>query len=431
MPLTAHVTHVLRIARIGLGTGIRQPCVIGTMTECVVQIPQGIAPAASIAIRVATAPPRGIPVQPISADDVTVEDEIIDERHLIQLRDRVIVIVIVGHVVAGDEIDQGIPVRSVAIFLPGTAPSLEEINVVAALIVIPIREIAVVHLLPVLIDAPVLAVDVEDAALTGPFVEVQVGEGTQRLAVGVTNMSTAGVGVVVVGRRLEDQTLEFAAFGDVEELGIDHIIIAHLVAGDVVKPLLRVCIGIVAVFVRIALGFHPEGAILVEELDVHGLIPEPGAILQSGAADAHHPDGVVVVPEEVGIGLDETGGQHPGGVHRYGPDHHRLEQTDGRNVRQAHVGRLVTIEGVENLHTRLGTDVEGKGVRMVSGSLTHGGHRGIALEEKPCRTCIGGIRRGQGADFPDPRPVQIPRPAVVFLVGGHIRAIGIALHDGT
>ena len=59
--------------------------------------------------------------------------------------------------------------------------------------------------------------------------------GTQRLDVCIPDMGAAGVGVVVVGRSLEDQALELAAVGDVEELGVHHIVVAHLVPGDVVE----------------------------------------------------------------------------------------------------------------------------------------------------------------------------------------------------
>ena len=431
VPLSTHVTHVLRVARICLRTGVRQARVVGPVPEGVVHVPQGIAPAASVSIRIASAPPGRVPVQPVGTDHVAVEDEVVDERHLVQLADRLLVVGIDRHVVARDEVNEIIPIVPIAILFPGSAPRLQEVDVIAALVVVAVGEVAVVDLLPVLVDTPVLAVDVKDAALARPLVEVKVCQRTQGLHVGIANVGAARVGVVVVGRRLEDQTLELAAVGDVEQLCIDHIIMAHLVPGDVVESLLRVGVGVIAVLIGIALGLDPERAVLVEELDVHRLVAKPRAVLKTRAADAHHTDRVAVRSEEVGVRLDEAGSQHAAGVDHDSAHHGGLHQTDWRNVGKARVGRSVPVKGIVNLHPGRAREIERQCVGMITRRLSHDGLGRIAVIERTDCTGIGRIGCGVGADLPISGPVHIAGPAVVLLVGADIRSVGVALYNGS
>ena len=175
---------------------------------------------------------------------------------------------------------------------------------------------------------------------------------------------------------------------------------------------------------------HSGGrAVLVEELDVHRLIPEPGTVLQSGSAHAHHTDRVAVIPQKIGVGLDEAGGQDTCGVDHNRPDHGGLHQSDGRHVGQTHVGRLVPVQRVVDVHPRRTGYVQGNGGRTVSRGLAHGGHRGITVVQESGRAGIGRIRSGKGADLPAARSIQIPRPAVVLLILADVGSIGVALHD--
>ena len=182
--------------------------------------------------------------------------------------------------------------------------------------------------------------------------------------------------------------------------------------------------------IGIALSLDPERAVLMEELDVHGLVTHPGAVLQSIAAHAHHTDGVGIVPEEIGIRLHETGGQNAGRIHHHGQNHRRLEQADRHRVGQARRGRLVAIQGVIDLHARRGGKVQGEGRRVVSGRFAHQWHRRIAFEHGRRSACVCGVRRRVGADFPSSRSVGFPGPAVVLLVRGDVRAVGVALDHG-
>ena len=259
---------------------------------------------------------------------------------------------------------------------------------------------------------------------------MQVCEGTQGLAVGVPDVSTTGVGVVVVGRRLEDEALELPALGDVKQLCVDHIVVAHLVPGDVVEPLLRVGVGVISVLIGIAFGLHPERAVLMEELDVHRLVPEPGAILQPRATYAHHADRVAVVPEEIGIGLNEAGGENARGVHHDRPDHGGLHQSDGRHVGKGGVRRLVAVERVVDVHARRAGNVQREGGRTVAGRLTENRHRGIPVVEGSRRARIGRVGRGLEANLPISGAVHVPGPAVVLLVRADVRPVGVALNDG-
>ncbi len=187
---------------------------------------------------------------------------------------------------------------------------------------------------------------------------MQVGHSAQGLAIGITYVCATRKRVIVVGRRLENQPLELPAVRQVEQLRIDHVVVAHLVPGDVVKAFLRVGIGIVSVLVGVALGFHPKRAILIEELDVHRLVTIPRAILQARAAHAHHSNGVLVVAKEVRIGFHKAGRQHPGRVHCHGADDRGLEKGNGHRIGQPGHRRLVAIEGVVDVHPRRSADVQ-------------------------------------------------------------------------
>ena len=243
-------------------------------------------------------------------------------------------------------------------------------------------------------------------------------------------MSSTGVGVVVVGRRLEDEALELPALGDVEQLGVDHIVVAHLVPGDVVESLLRVGVGVVSMLVGIALGLHPERTVLMEELDVHRLVPKPGTVLQPRAAHAHHADRVAVVPEEIGVGLNEARSQNPRGIHHNGPDHGGLHQSDGRHVGERGVRRLVAVERVVDVHARRAGNVQREGGRTVSGRLAENRHRGISVVEESRRPRIRRVGRGLEADLPISGAIHVPGPAVVLLVRADVGAVGVALNDG-
>ena len=350
--LTAHIAHVLRIARIRCRPSVGNAGVIRPVAERVVQIPKGIAPAATVSIGIPSPPPRRVPVEPIGTDHVAVQDEVVDERHFIEFAHGLGVVGLHRHVVGGDEIDEVVPIVPIAVFLPGTTPRLQEVDVVPRLIVVLLGEVAVIHLLAVFIHAPVLAVDVHDAALARALVQMKVGQLAQGLAVGVPNVRPTGVWIVVVGGRLEDQPLEFASVCEMKQLSIDDVIVSHLVAGDVVEPLLRVGIRVVSVLIGVPFGFHPKCTVLMEELDVHRLIPNPSAILQSCATHAHDTNGVAVVSEEIGVGLHETGRQNSGGVHHNGANHGGLHEADGRHVRQGRVRRLVAVERVVDVHAR-------------------------------------------------------------------------------
>ena len=94
--------------------------------------------------------------------------------------------------------------------------------------------------------------------------------------------------VVVVCRSLEDQTLVLVPLFDVEELRFQGIIVAHLVARDVVKPALSVGVAVVAMFVAVSGGFHPKRAVGMEKFDVGPFVvaaPPPSTIFLTVATD--------------------------------------------------------------------------------------------------------------------------------------------------
>ena len=377
--LTAHITHVLRIAGVSSGAGIWQARVVRTVPEGVVQVPEGVAPAPSVPIGIAPPPPGRVPVQPVGTDHVAVQDEVVDQRHLVQLTDRLLVVRLDRHVVVRDEVDQGIPVRTIAVLFPCATPGLQEIDVIALLVVILAGEVAVVHLFTVFVDPPVLTVDVDDAAFARALIHMELSELTQRLAISVPDMATTGRRVVVIGGGLEDEALELPPILQVEQLCIDHIVIPHLISGDVVPSLLGVGIGIVSMLIGIPLGFHPERAVLMKELDVHRLVTKPGAILQTVPAHAHHRHRVAVIAEEVGVGFREAGSQHTAGIHNQRPHHRRLEQPDGGRVGDAHVRGLVAVKREVDLHARRSADVQGEGIGVIPGRLAHHRHGSVPV----------------------------------------------------
>ena len=144
------------------------------MSKTGVHVPQGVTPALGASVRMTTTPPRGVPVEPVGRDDVAVQDEVIDERQRVQLGDGVVVVRRVGHVLRGAEIDEIVPIVSCSVLFPGASPSLEEVHKVPRLVVVLLGEVDIVHLFPVLVHPPVLAVEVHDAALVRALVELQI-----------------------------------------------------------------------------------------------------------------------------------------------------------------------------------------------------------------------------------------------------------------
>ena len=102
--------------------------------------------------------------------------------------------------------------------------------------------------------------------------------------------------VVVVRRRLEDQTLILVAILDVEQLRFERVVVAHLVAGDVVKPALAVGVAVVSVLVAVACGFHPERAVCMKKFNVRTLsiAPPPLTVFLTISTYRHHGNGMSV-----------------------------------------------------------------------------------------------------------------------------------------
>ena len=77
--LPTDVTHVFGVTRVGLSTRIGQAGIVGAVTKSVVEVPQHIAPTAAVSIGVSSPPPCRVPVQPIRAHHIAVEDEVVDQ----------------------------------------------------------------------------------------------------------------------------------------------------------------------------------------------------------------------------------------------------------------------------------------------------------------------------------------------------------------
>ena len=225
----------------------------------------------------------------------------------------------------------------------------------ARLVVVFFRKISIVHFLTVLVDSPVLAVEVDNATLVGSFVQLQIGEVAQGVHISIPNVSSWFERIVVVGPGLENQTLIRITFLDVEHLPLQSVIVPHLVSGDVVKAALAVSIAVVAVLVAVSGGFHPKRAVRVEELDVGQFVvatPTPFAIFLAVATDGNHGNRVCVSTNEKGVGLNETGCQQPAWIDRHSPHNRRVRHVDGTGVQGARRGRRVSVQGVADVVSR-------------------------------------------------------------------------------
>ena len=148
------------------------------MAKTRVHVPQRISPALGVAVWVTAPPPCRVPVQPVRGHDVAVEDEVVDERHRVQLGNGIFVVRRHRHVLRRTERDEVVPIAAGAVFLPSPTPRFQEIHEVPWLIIVLLREVDVIHLLAVFVDPPILAVEVHDAALIRAFVQLQIGQVT-------------------------------------------------------------------------------------------------------------------------------------------------------------------------------------------------------------------------------------------------------------
>ena len=122
----------------------------------------------------AAAPPSRVPVQPIRGHDVAVEDEVVDQRQRVQLRFHIIVVRSLRHVLRGAESDQIVPVVSRAVLFPRPTPRLQKVHEVPRLVVVFSGEIHIIHFFPVLINSPILTIEVHDATLIGSLIKPQI-----------------------------------------------------------------------------------------------------------------------------------------------------------------------------------------------------------------------------------------------------------------
>ena len=222
------------------------------MAKRVVHVPQRVAPLLTAAIGMATTPPSGIPIQPIGAYRERIQQVIVDEAHHVVDACDVIVVIRIGHVLTGHKVHKRHPIGIVSVLYPRAAPRFDEVHKVTRLVVVLRGKIKVIHLFTVLVNAPVFAIEVDDAAFVGSFVDVQIRQMAERLHVGIPDVSTTGAWVIVVRRSFEDQTLVYVALLHVEERLQQAVAVAHLIACDVVKSLLWVGIRVIAVLVGVA-----------------------------------------------------------------------------------------------------------------------------------------------------------------------------------
>ena len=168
----------------------------------------------------------------------------------------------------------------------------------------------------------------------------------------VANVRTRLKRIVVVRSCFENQTLIGLAVFDMKHLALQGIVVAHLVAGDVVKTSLSISVAVVSVFVAVSGGLHPKGAIRVEKFDVGQLVvatPAPCSIFLAVAADGNHGNGVGIRTDEKSVGLDETRSQYTTRIDGHRPYHGRVGHVDAPCVQGARRRRRIPIQRVVNV----------------------------------------------------------------------------------
>ena len=303
------------------------------------------------------------------------------------------------------------------------------------LVVVLLGEVDIVHLLTVLVHPPVLAVEVNDAALVRALVELQIRQVTQGVHVRVTDVRPRLKRIVVVGGRLENQALVLVPGLDVEHLGFQGVVVPHLVAGDVVETTLSISVAVVAVLVAVASRFHPKRTISVKELDVGAfpVAPAPRAVLLAVAADRHHGNRVRVGAQEISVGRDvarRLAWWHVVvWIERHRPNHRRLGDVDGARVQRASFRGCVAVEGVVNVEVARHRQRHGKGARMVTRLHVERGGRSVARVHVEWICAVGSARRRRHTNLPAGAAVHISGPAVVRLRGAEFRTVGEGFQD--
>ena len=85
--------------------------------------------------------------------------------------------------------------------------------------------------------------------------------------IGIADIGTAVLeGVVVVRGRFDDEPLELAPVGSVEDRIVDRIVVSGLVLGDVVEAALAIRPRVVTMLVELARGFIAEQPVRPEIL---------------------------------------------------------------------------------------------------------------------------------------------------------------------
>ena len=257
--------------------------------------------------------------------------------------------------------DQIHPIVLSAIFFPRPPPRFDEVHKVAWLVVVLLCEIQVVHLFTVFVHAPVLTIEVDDAALVGPLIEVQLRQMAQGVNVRVPNVGPRFKGIIVIGCSLENQALIGIAILDVKEFGFERVVVAHLVAGDVVKSSLPVSIAVISMLVAVPRRLHPKCAVSVKELNVRTFISKPLSVPDVISAHRDDGNGVRIRTKEIRVGGNETrrlAWRHIViGVNRHSPHHGGLCDVDGASVQGARFrgGRAVkcVVEVISARHSQV------------------------------------------------------------------------------
>ena len=139
----------------------------------------------------AAPPPSCVPVKPVRTNHKRIEQYIVNHTHGVEYALHVFIIGIHRHVFRCDEVHEWCPIIVASILDPCSPPCFHEVHKVTRLVIVFCGEVQVVNFFTVLVNTPVFAIQVKDAAFIGSFIDLQVGQMTQGLHVSIANVTSS------------------------------------------------------------------------------------------------------------------------------------------------------------------------------------------------------------------------------------------------
>ena len=139
----------------------------------------------------AAPPPSCVPVEPVRTNHKRIEQDIVNHTHGVEYALHVFIIGIHRHVFRCDEVHERCPIIIASILDPCPPPRFHEVHKMTRLVIVFCCKVQVIHFFTVLVNPPIFAIQVEDAAFIGSLIDLQVSQMTQGLHVSIANVTSS------------------------------------------------------------------------------------------------------------------------------------------------------------------------------------------------------------------------------------------------